>query len=85
MYWSVSAIMQVPAGVCMDTALQQLLYRRNNHLYEFDCGNESGWMYKVNGWFPNYGCSSYYLEDGDVIVWTYSCKGLGADVGGGVG
>ena len=53
-----------------------------NHLYEFDCGNESG---KVNGWFPNYGCSSYYLEDGDVIVWTYSCKGLGADVGGGVG
>ena len=56
-----------------------------NHLYEFDCGNESGWMYKVNGWFPNYGCSSYYLEDGDVIVWTYSCKGLGADVGGGVG
>ena len=56
-----------------------------NHLYEFDCGNESGWMYKVNGWFPNYGCSSYYLEDGDVIVWTYTCKGLGADVGGGVG
>lgn len=53
-----------------------------NHLYEFDCGNESGWMYKVNGWFPNYGCSSYHLEDGDVIVWTYTCNGLGADVGG---
>lgn len=56
-----------------------------NHLYEFDCGNESGWMYEVNGWFPNYGCSSYELEDGDVIVWTYTCKGLGADVGSGVG
>ena len=53
-----------------------------NHLYEFDCGNESGWMYKVNGWFPNYGCSSYDLEDGDVIVWCYTCNGLGADVGG---
>lgn len=53
-----------------------------NHLYEFDCGNESGWMYKVNGWFPNYGCSSYYLSDGDVIVWCYTCNGLGADVGG---
>ena len=39
-------------------------------------------MYKVNGWFPNYGCSSYYLEDGDTIVWTYTCNGLGADVGG---
>lgn len=53
-----------------------------NHLYEFDCGNESGWMYKVNGWFPNYGCSSYQLEDGDTIVWCYTCNGLGADVGG---
>ena len=53
-----------------------------NHLYEFDCGSESGWMYKVNGWFPNYGCSSYYLEDGDSIVWCYTCNGLGADVGG---
>lgn len=53
-----------------------------NHLYEFDCGNESGWMYKVNGWFPNYGCSSYYLENGDNIVWCYTCNGLGADVGG---
>lgn len=53
-----------------------------NNLYEFDCGSESGWMYKVNGWFPNYGCSSYTLKDGDVIVWCYTCKGLGADVGG---
>ena len=52
-----------------------------NHLYEFDCGNESGWMYKVNGWFPNYGCSSYTLKDGDSIVWCYTCKGLGKDVG----
>ncbi len=55
-----------------------------NNLYEFDCGNESGWMYKVNGWFPNYGCSKYELHDGDVIVWCYTCKGLGADVGGGM-
>lgn len=52
-----------------------------NHLYEFDCGQQSGWMYKVNEWFPNYGCSSYYLEDGDVIVWCYTCQGLGEDVG----
>ncbi len=52
-----------------------------NHLYEFDCGEQSGWMYKVNEWFPNYGCSSYYVEDGDVIVWCYTCKGLGQDVG----
>lgn len=52
-----------------------------NNLYEFDCGYESGWMYKVNGWFPNYGCSSYTLTGGETIVWCYTCKGLGEDVG----
>ena len=55
-----------------------------NYLYEFDCGSESGWMYKVNGWFPNYGCSEYTLSQGDAIVWCYTCNGLGADVGGSV-
>ena len=38
-------------------------------------------MYKVNDWFPNYGCSSYYLKDGDEIVCCYTCEGLGTDVG----
>lgn len=52
-----------------------------NHLYEFDCGFESGWMYKVNGWFPNYGCSAYNLQGGEEIVWCYTCTGLGTDVG----
>lgn len=52
-----------------------------NHLYEFDCGFESGWMYKVNGWFPNYGCSAYELVGGEEIVWCYTCTGLGTDVG----
>ena len=52
------------------------------NLYEFDAGALSGWMYKVNGWFPNYGCSRYELQDGDVIEWVYTCD-LGEDVGGG--
>lgn len=52
-----------------------------NNLYEFDCGELSGWMYKVNGWFPNYGCSRYRLKDGDVVEWVYTCD-LGIDVGG---
>ncbi len=51
------------------------------NLYEFDCGELSGWMYKVNGWFPNYGCSRYQLQNGDKIEWVYTCD-LGADVGG---
>jgi hypothetical protein len=51
------------------------------HLYEFDCGPESGWMYQVSGKFPNYGCSSYEVQPGDSIEWLYSCIGLGADLG----
>lgn len=51
------------------------------HLYEFDCGPESGWMYTVNGEFPNYGCSSYELAGGEEILWCYTCDGLGTDVG----
>ena len=39
-----------------------------NHLYEFDCGSQSGWMYKVNDWFPNYGCSTYKVENGDIVL-----------------
>ncbi len=51
-----------------------------NNLYEFDCGELSGWMYKVNGWFPNYGCSRYQLKQGDRVEWVYTCD-LGKDVG----
>ena len=53
-----------------------------HNLYEFDVGALSGWMYSVNDWFPNYGCSRYALKDGDVICWVYTCD-LGQDVGGG--
>lgn len=52
-----------------------------SNLYEFDCGELSGWMYKVNDWFPNYGCSRYELKDGDKVEWVYTCD-LGKDVGG---
>lgn len=51
-----------------------------HNLYEFDGGELSGWMYSVNGWFPNYGCSRYRLKDGDSIKWLYTCD-LGRDVG----
>ena len=51
-----------------------------NHLYEFSAGPLSGWMYKVNGVYPNYGCSQYTLQDGDVIEWHYTVD-LGRDLG----
>ncbi len=52
-----------------------------HNLYEFDVGSLSGWMYSVNGWFPNYGCSRYALQNGDVVKWVYTCD-LGYDIGG---
>lgn len=51
------------------------------NLYEFDGGPQSGWMYCVNGEFPNYGCSTVKLQDGDVVEWVYTLD-LGNDVGG---
>jgi len=51
------------------------------NLYEFDCGELSGWMYKVNEWYPNYGCSRYQLSDGDTVRWEYTCD-RGEDIGG---
>ena len=50
-----------------------------HNLYEFDCGALSGWMYRVNGWYPNYGCSRYQLADGEVVEWRFTCN-LGEDV-----
>ena len=52
-----------------------------NNLYEFDVGELSGWMYKVDDWFPNYGASRYLLQPGNEIEWVYTCS-LGVDVGG---
>ena len=43
------------------------------NLYEFDCGRHSGWMYKVNGENPTYGCSNYMLKNGDKIEFYYNC------------
>lgn len=50
------------------------------NLYEFDRGAESGWMYNVNGKYPNYGCGAYKVKKGDVIEWRYT-EDLGKDLG----
>ena len=50
-----------------------------NNLYEFDCGDLSGWQYIVNGWSPNYGCSRYIVKEGDAIEWHYTCD-MGRDL-----
>ena len=86
------SVFDVLQRVCCDNGIQMEASRSPKYnsayvegianLYEFDVGEGSGWMYKVNGWFPNYGCSGYTLSQGDVICWVYTCN-LGDDVGGG--
>ncbi len=46
------------------------------NLYEFDCGDMSGWLYRVNGEKQSYGCSKYILNDKDKIEFYYSCNYL---------
>ncbi|MCL1855335.1 MAG: S-layer homology domain-containing protein [Clostridia bacterium] len=53
-----------------------------NGFGEFDDGPLSGWMYKVNGDFPEYSCALYRLKDGDRVEWVYT-RDLGDDVDGG--
>ena len=49
-------------------------------LYEFDGGELSGWMYRVNGEFPEYGSDNLKARDGDNIEWLYTMS-LGTDLG----
>ncbi len=50
------------------------------NIYQFDCGELSGWTYSVNDKVPNYGCSDYKLQDGDDLKFLYTCD-MGTDVG----
>lgn len=45
-----------------------------NNIDEKDCGEKSGWMYSVNGSFPNVSADSKRLKDGDKVVFTYTCS-----------
>lgn len=51
-----------------------------NNLYEFDCGELSGWMFCINGKYAGVGCSRCYVQDGDEIKFMYTCD-LGEDLG----
>ena len=50
------------------------------NLYEFDCGERSGWLYHVNSQSPDVGCSDYQLQPGDTVEFLYSCN-WGEDLG----
>ena len=49
------------------------------YLYEFDFGQLSGWMYRVNGDTPSVGCGEYELHPGDRVEWIYTTN-MGHDL-----
>ena len=52
-------------------------------LGEFDFATGSGWMYEVNGVYPNYSFSDCYLQDGDQVRIRFTLH-YGCDIGGGM-
>lgn len=54
------------------------------NLYEFDCGDLSGWLFSVNGEFQSVASSEIKINNGDKIEFVYTCD-LGRDVGAYIG
>lgn len=50
------------------------------NVYEFDRGQGSGWMFRVNGIFPDRGAGVVPLYAGDRVEWLYTTN-LGKDLG----
>lgn len=78
-------VMDVLSDYCRDNGIQVGIRGGTyvagiNNLYEFDKGAQSGWLYRVNGVFPNYGAAQYTLQVGDTIEWMYT-EDMGKDVG----
>ena len=69
-------------GVTTYPAYNGVYVKSINGFGEFDDGPLSGWMYRVNGAFPEYSSSLYSLNDGDSLEWVYT-RESGKDVGGG--
>lgn len=49
-------------------------------IYEFGFGELSGWMYRVNGEYPEVSASDYILEEGDSVEFVFTLN-LGGDIG----
>lgn len=50
-----------------------------DNVYEFDRGQGSGWMFRVNGIFPDRGAGAIPLKPGDRVEWLYTTN-LGEDL-----
>jgi len=54
-------------------------------LAEFDRGENSGWLYTVNGKQPTVGLTGYILSDNDAVVWYYTSDYTAESGSGGFG
>ncbi len=41
-------------------------------LHAMDAGENSGWMFQVNGELASVGAQDYIIQDGDALVWFYT-------------
>lgn len=67
------------------TIFDETIKRNKDGVYslgEFDFTQGSGWMYSVNGNYPNYGFADHYPQDGEVIRVQFTLA-YGSDLGGG--
>ena len=51
-----------------------------DYLSEFDYTKQAGWMYSVNGTFPEYSADAARLNGGEVIRWQFTLAGYGEDI-----
>jgi len=59
----------------VDTPIYNSVYIKGiGNLYEFDCGDTSGWIYTVNGESPMHGSSQHKVKQGDNIEFKYICS-----------
>lgn len=81
-------------GVALNAAIPPLLkqyieedgiawtgQKDDNSLSEFDYTRGSGWMYTLNGSFPNHGFADISFKDGDVVQLRFTLA-FGKDIGG---
>lgn len=81
--WDAISQLRAKYGIPIDyvnNPLYGVYIKGINHVYEFDAGEMSGWMYTVNGVKAPVGVGTYKLKDGDSISLQYTTNG-GTDLG----
>ncbi len=70
----------IPLDAKQDKSRESVYVEGIGNVYALDGGKLSGWFFFVNGESQDYSCSVIPAEDGDEVVFAYSCD-LGADLG----